>query len=318
MSGKTGLIVNPRSHSVARRGSVLEAAHVMLPGTHLLRLTEFGALPAGVARMAAAGVERIFVEGGDGTLHGVLSAALAPGAGFARPPAFGVLAGGSTNLAAKVLGLRATAPREICNRIRALEGGVTPAPQMQRALCVEGAAPGAPALGFLLSTGSLPRAMHYVQRAFHGPGRRGSGAVALAIARFVLAPYRYLDADGAPLMRASPLRVAQLALPPVHAFALMTSLPALSLGLNPFWGAGEGAVALTHVGWPIHALRRSILRILIGQGGPDLAPRGFTSHRGERFDLQGADSLMLDGEPLPTAPGGRVRVSATAPIGFLR
>lgn len=317
MTGKTGLIVNPRSHGVARRGSVLEAAHAMMPESHLLRLDTFGALQAGLAAMAQAGVERIFVEGGDGTLHGVLSAALAPGAGFARPPQFAVLAGGSTNLAAKVLGFRGTAPQEICNRIKALAEGADARLQMQRALRVAGAAPGDPAIGFLLSTGSLPRAMLYVQRAFHGPGRRGSSAVAAAIARFVLAPYRYLDADGAPLLRASPLCVNQLVQGP-HAFSLMTSLPALSLGLNPFWGVGEGALALTHVSWPIRALRRSMLRILIGRGGPDLAARGFASYRGDRFDLLGADSLMIDGEPLRADPGATVAVSATDPIGFLR
>ncbi|PKP74470.1 MAG: hypothetical protein CVT84_08285, partial [Alphaproteobacteria bacterium HGW-Alphaproteobacteria-6] len=190
-----GLISNPLSHAVARRGAVLEAVAAALPAARFLRLDDFAALDRAVAAMAAAGVTRIAVEGGDGTLLAVLSAALAPGAGFARPPEFAVLPGGSTNLAARVLGLRSANPAVLARRLageadpgRGGGGTLT----RQAALCLTGPGLARPLTGFLLSTGSLARAMAFTQRALHRPGRRGSLAVAGAIARFVAAPGRYL------------------------------------------------------------------------------------------------------------------------------
>jgi len=325
-----GLISNPRSHAVARRGAVLEAVAGALPAARFLRLDDFEALDRAVAAMAAAGVTRIAVEGGDGTLLAVLSAALAPGAGFARPPEFAVLPGGSTNLAARILGLRIAAPAVLARRLtgeadpgRGGSGTLT----RQAALCLTGPGLARPLTGFLLSTGSLARAMAFTQRALHRPGRRGSLAVAGAIARFVAAPGRYLDDDGAPVLRPSRLVVTGggagggagggMRLDGDHAFSLMTPLARLSLGLAPFWGEGPGAIALTHAGWPVTGFRRAMLKILTGRTGPGLGAYGLTSWRGDGFEIDHDGPVMIDGEMLPAA-AGLLSVTPTPPLAFLR
>lgn len=313
MSGEIGLIVNPRSHRVARHGSVLRAAAAAMPAASYLVLEDFGALDTRIAEMAQAGVQRIFVEGGDGTLMAVMSACHAPAAGFAAMPALGVLPGGSTNLACKILGFRGKGAA-LAARVRASANGGAAVEVRQRALRVE-RGEGAPVLGFLLSTGSLARAMLYVQRAFHGPGRRGSLAVAGAIARFVFAPERYLDRDGLPVLRGSHLRaeMAGQEIEGLHAFSLMTPLPRLSLGLNPFWGKGPGGIAVTHAAWPQPAFRRAILRALARRAGP-----GFDSWRSDAADLWHDGPVMMDGEVLDLGPEGRARVTLTEPLRFLR
>lgn len=277
---------------------------------------DFATLDRDIAAMAVAGVSRLIVEGGDGTLLAVLSAALAPGAGFACPPEFGVLAGGSTNLAAHVLGLRAKTPAALARRIA---GPVAGEVVEQRALTVSGPGLARPEVGFLLSTGSLARAMDHTQRAFHKEGRRGSLAVAGAITRFLVAPGRYRDSDGAPVLRPSRLRAegGGASLDGDHAFSLMTSLPRLSLGLMPFWGKGEGAIAMTHAGWPITGFRRVMLKALAGRAGAGLAAHGLTSFRGMYFEIDHDGPVMIDGELLP-AGLGRLSVGATEPLSFLR
>lgn len=316
MSVRLGLIVNPRSHRVARQGAVLAALRDAAAGARCLELIDFAALDDEVAAMAAAGVTRIVVEGGDGTLLAVLSAALAPGAGFARPPEFGVLAGGSTNLAARVLGLRAKTPAALARRLAEPAGAAMVA---QRALAVSAPGLARPAVGFLLSTGSLARAMAYTQRAFHGAGRRGSMAVAGAILRFLAAPEGYRDDDGAPVLRPSRLRAegGGQHLDGDHAFSLMTPLARLSLGLAPFWGEAEGPIAMTHAGWPIRGFRRAVLGALTGGSGASLAARGLTSFRGARFEIDHDGPVMIDGELMP-AGAGRLNVTTTPPMTFLR
>lgn len=318
VTGSVGLITNARSHTVARRGSRLMAVAAMMSAEPCPEATDFATLERDIAAMAAAGVTRIIVEGGDGTLLAVLSAALSPAAGFARPPEFGVLAGGSTNLAAHLLGMRAKTPAALIRRISGPAGDDV---AHQRALCVSVPGLARTEVGFLMSTGSLARAMDYNQRVFHKAGRRGSLAVAGAIARFVLAPGRYRDTDGAPVLRRSWLRAQgqDMQLDGLHAFCLVSTLPRLNLGLVPFWGTGAGAIAMTHAGWPLPGFRRALLKVLIRRGGAGLAAHGLTSWRGMRFDIDHDGPVMIDGELLPVAAGaGRLSVSATAPLTFLR
>lgn len=320
MSAHIGLIVNPASHAVARRGSMLEAAALDLPGACFLRLDDFRRLAPCIRQMADAGVRQIFVEGGDGTLLAVLSACLAPDVGFADLPDFAILPGGSTNLAARSFGFRGKTAGEITGRITALAEGGPATREEHRALNVESRALDHPMVGFVLSTGSLARAMLYTQRQFHGEGQRGSRAVAGAIARFLLAPGSYRDVDGAPVLRASNLTVTtpQTTIAGAHAFGLISPLPRLSLGLAPFWGEGAGALAMTHAAWPVRGLRRALIKVMLRLTGAGMARHGFTSLRSDTIDLLHHDPVMIDGEILPMAADRRLHISTTAPLGFLR
>ncbi|MDZ4135562.1 MAG: hypothetical protein U1D06_08210, partial [Paracoccaceae bacterium] len=98
----------------------------------------------------------------------------------------------------------------------------------------------------------------------------------------------------------------------------LTPLPQLSLGLKPFWGADQGAIALTRAAWPIIGFRTAMFKILLRRIGAGLAVHGFTSYRSDRFDLSHDGPVMIDGEVLPVGAGGGIGVSATQPLGFLR
>jgi hypothetical protein len=95
-------------------------------------------------------------------------------------------------------------------------------------------------------------------------------------------------------------------------------LPQLSLGLNPFWGAGPGAIALTHAAWPIKGFRRAMARIMLHLSGPRLAAHGMSSYRGDRFELTHADPIVIDGEAMARAKDDRLTVTLTEPLVFLR
>ncbi|PWE34025.1 hypothetical protein DDZ14_02360 [Maritimibacter sp. 55A14] len=319
--GRLGLVLNPRGHMVARKGSVLETAAQALPGVPFLRIEDFSELSTGLAQMARAGVDRLAVEGGDGTVLAVLSHCMDPATGFARMPALSILPGGSTNLAWEACGMMRRDRAGTIERLRELDTAADPGPNVrQRALHVACAHLPRAEVGFLLSTGTLARAMRYTQRNFHGEGRRGAVDVARAVAHFVLTPHRYRDGDGLPLLRASDLDAVLdgRALTGSHALSLMSTLPRLSLGLRPFWGAGDAPIALTHAAWPIRGFRRAVLKILLHRTGPALSRHGLTSYRAGRVTLHHDGPIMIDGEWLSLPAGAELTVTATEPLEFLQ
>lgn len=319
MNRRVGFIVNPLSHTVKRHGSVLEQVSAESPGAHLLRLSDFGALPEQIRTLADDGVSALFVEGGDGTLQAVMTAWAA--LGLERPwPDFAIIAGGSTNLAHKIVGLGPRAPGGIAAYIARYQAEAAPRHSLQHALKVESAALARPQIGMLLSTGSLARTMVFVQRELHGEGRRGSWSVAQAAALFALNPKGQLDSDGAPLFRSSPLQVEadSFSLHGDHTLSLMTALPALSLGLKPFWNRGGAPLAFTHAAWPIRSFQSALLKVLAGATGPHMQDHGMQSFGAAQVFLNYNGPLVLDGEMLPAPEDGRIKVSATAPIRFLR
>ena len=320
MSPRIGLIVNPLSHTVKRKGSVLERAHAALANTSLIRIEDFTELPGQLERLCEEEISAVFVEGGDGSLQAVLSAWPGLAAGAVLLPDFAILPGGSTNLAYKIAGLRRGTVSEIVDYISANRAGKPTTRTSLSALRVESAAFAQPLIGMLLSTGSLARAMIYTQQQIHGEGHRGSFAVAEAAARFVLAPEAYQDTDGAPILRPSPLAAVSTSFQVQgdHALSLMTTLPSLSLGLKPFWGSGAGAIAFTHAEWPISGFRSAFLKMLGGATGPEMARHGLTSYRTDSIELTTTGAIVLDGELLQLGANAHITVTPTPPIKFLR
>lgn len=321
MNAPIGFVVNPNSHAVKRRGSVLEAAAAGIVGSHLARVENFATLGEHITGLANQGVRSIFVEGGDGTLHAVLTACYANQQRFSGMPEIAILPGGSTNLAYKVCGLRVKTAEQLTRFIeRFRHDGASVRRAHQSALRVETGELAGAAIGMLLSTGSLARVMLYTQRELHGDGERGSRAVAAAAAKFVWAPEQHIDEDGLPLLRASTLVASSrgFRIQGQHTLSLMTTLPTLSLRLKPFWGKGEGPIAFTHAQWPIRGLRTAFLKVLAGWTGAQMERHGLTSHRTDQINLTFAGPLMLDGEILEVPADGRIKVSVTPPIRFLR
>jgi len=308
------LIANPASHSVALRGSLLAQVARARPDLPFLWLRDFADLPDFLAAYPA---RAVFVEGGDGTLEAVLSALVAQGA---EMPLVGVLPGGRTNLAHHVLGLRATAPEAVVARIADLAAERPGEMTAQRLIRISGGGLAAPRAGLLLSTGAAARAMLYSQVARETRAARGAGAVLATLARLILAPFSLRHTDGEPLLRPTPLDAdyGTRRLAGGHAFALVTPLPRLSLGLRPWWGRGSEPLAALHAEWPFSAPRRSALRVLAGIGNDSLAARGLHGFGCAQVRFAGPGPVVLDGEPLPVAADTPLDAKPTAPVLFLR
>jgi len=260
-------LINAKSHRVARHGSWLDRASLRTPSIHVLHIEDFTKLGQDIRKLVAQGVRKFFIEGGDGTVLAVLSACV--DVEFASPPEFAILPGGSTNLAYKSFGFRSRNAKDFQRRLDAIVAGGQVVSVEQRALSIRCNTYPSSITGFVLSTGTLARAMSYVQRRLHGKGHRGSFAVARAIFQFLTASHTFVDDDGQSVLRGShlSLKTDSAAYEGPHCLSLASSLPRLSLGLNPFWGRETGEISITYLFFG------KTLNAYIAKGFQAIAPR---------------------------------------------
>lgn len=308
-------IINPQSHTVAKRGSDLVRAGVTTK-TNCYMLDTFAALPAMVADILAQGREHVFVEGGDGTIHGVLSAFMVQQPDVDKLPNFTLLPGGMTNLVAAHVGLK----RPTAKKIRAL----TENPQGQK--IVEMPMLGAKAegtdkahYGFLLSTGALPAATRYCAEHVHTKGIGGSAAVRNTLLKvlFGRGVEREIILNPTPLS----LNLGTALIEGDHIITVATTLPRLMIGLKPFWGAGDGKLMITHAGKDARNVVRNISRMLLpGQSAAAAAKLkrdGFQSWNVDTAHMRLTGEVVLDGEFLPQT-NAPISLFATKPLRFIK
>lgn len=321
MSERSALIVNPRSHRVATKGSVLEqvaARHAQFP---LIRFEEVHQLSSDIDACLDAGANTLFVEGGDGTLVAVLTACLERRGQGKELPQIAVLPGGSTNLAYDILGFQGANPSSVEQHLNQnLPAGRDRGIRRHRALIIETSENATPLVGFLLSTGSLARAMLYTQQNLHD-AQRGKLAIARAVLQFGLFPKETKLSDGEPVIHAS--RFLELSDPSGtdasdHAFSVFSTFEHLSLGLNPFWNRDEAPIGYTRAAWPIPRLRAGVAKLIMGRSGQSLEKHGLSSRGCEELTFTCDGPLVLDGEVLPLPSDRQFKVTASPELEFIQ
>lgn len=312
MPSRLLFIVNSQSEAVSKRGSLLEpiAAKRSIPCEIL---GDFSTLPAIVKQAAKAGNDWIIIEGGDGTAQGVLSEFLRQRDSFEDIPQFTLLRGGMTNQVAKNIGLKHHSAKSINDLLDNNNPSIAPTPLLS--LAIKGAAP---QYGFLLSSGAVPMATDYCKEQIHSRGLGGSVAVAATILRGVSGNRASRDK----LMPPTPvsLRVTsakeETAFNEDHLGTLVTTLPGLLIGLDPFWGDGTGPLRLTYAKADAKHLLRHVIGLWVGHGEKSRSSDGYESHNADviRYDYDGP--VVLDGEAV-ILPEGTLEIRATEPIDFV-
>jgi len=205
--------VNPLSERVAKKGSVLAALTKEI-GATLYDLRDFSHLSDAVAASVTA--DRIVIEGGDGTVHGVLSAFLSQLDDVAKAPDFMIVPGGMTNQVASQIGLKSSKKQDVKAAI------LSPTCKTESYPLVHVTdATGATYSGFLFSTGALPQMTKYTTGKIHTKGIGGSAAVLGGI----LKALRGQDSE---IMSASPIsfQADEHSFSGAHLGSIITTLPA--------------------------------------------------------------------------------------------
>ena len=299
-------IVNPLSERVARKGSALEQIAGEMD-ISCIRLDSFDVLPAAVTQAAENGLNHVVIEGGDGTVQGVLSAFLNQNEKFKTFPSFSIIPAGMTNQVAKNIGLKSASPKSVK---AALNRELKPidAP-MLNVFDSCGDSDGPRYAGFLFSTGAIPQITRYTTSEIHRKGIGGSAAVLFGI-------LKGLRGNDEALMKITPVSLDGLYEGP-HLGTVVTTLPNLIMGLDPFWGGEPAPLRLTWVEGNYRRLARNVFSLWMGRKSKDRSRDGLHSKCVESLAYQYDGEIVLDGEFL-SIPSGKFTVTATRPVTFLR
>jgi hypothetical protein len=264
-------------------------------------------LDAALARLAAAGLDLLVIDGGDGTIREVLTRA--PAHFVAGVPPIAVLPSGKTNALALDLG----AP--LGWGLQDALGAAGQGRFTRRApLEVTRLGAGTPlARGFIFGAGAYVRAIDLAQRA-HRLGAFNSVAIGLTLAsaalRTLLGGPRSKWRRGVP-MRLSPPGAAA----PRQIFLLLAStLKRLPLGLKPF-GPPSADLRTLLIEAPPTRLPQAIGPLLRGEQPEWLEPFGYRRRTVEALDLHLDGRFVLDGEAFT---GGELQLTRGVELEFVK
>jgi diacylglycerol kinase (ATP) len=299
--------------SMARIDRLL-ARHADVPHA---AIEDWACLPDAMDRLAAADLDAIAVNGGDGTVVGMLTELRrrAP----VSVPAVAVLASGNTNLIAGDVGIPG-APDRALSRLLAAAGSPGALTLAERRL-IRVEQPGEPArYGFFLGALAILRAILLTRRILHPLGVNhglanvcglGLGALRVLVGRnteeWLLTPV--------------PVELAFNDEPSAsddYSVLMATSLDRLPLGTRPFWGTGPGTIRTTMVRGPGDRPLRSLLPLLRGRPSLRMARSGYVSRNADRLIIGFEGRFALDGEIYPVERERPITLSDGGPVRFLR
>jgi hypothetical protein len=299
--------------SMARIDRLL-ARHADVPHA---AIEDWTRLPEALDQLAAADLDAIAVNGGDGTVVGLLTELRrrAPG----DVPTLAVLASGNANMIAGDVGIPG-APDRALSRLLATAGSPEGLGLAERRL-IRVEQRGEPArYGFFLGALAILRGILLTRRILHPLGVNhglanafglGLGALRVLIGRnteeWLLSPVPVeLAFDGEPSVSED------------YSMLMATSLDRLLFGARPFWGTGPGAVRTTLVRGPADRPLRSVLPLMRGRPSLRMARSGYVSRNAERLVIGFDGRFALDGEIYPVERERPITLSDGGPVRFLR
>jgi len=268
---------------------------------------------------AAAEVDIVAVNGGDGTVSAALTELLHHKP-FDKIPYLALLGGGTTNMTATDVGLGGSA-------IKALRHLVERAARNElEAVCVERHAirldhwpDQPPHYGMFFGTGTICRAIQLSHEAIHPFKIKSSATAVVLVYAFVCSLLGH--AGKHQLLQGDRMTVrfnGQVVEAGDKLLALVTTLDRLVLRSKPFWGKEEGALRYTSIAYPAKRLFHSVRRVLYGGEDRGLPPEHYVSHNADRISFEMTCPFTLDGEIFEPVPGLPVELSSGGRLRFLR
>jgi hypothetical protein len=291
-------------------GSDIVAA---LPGALHIATRGTADIAPALARVLAADVRLLVLNGGDGTVQKVLTELLA----CADPvmlPTLAILPGGTTNMTARSINGRALSfPRALEALARMSRAGSAP---IERQALVATQPSGARLAGFFWGMGAILRGIEYCQSTVYGAGIGGEQASGVALVRTVLGIARrqppFSGGVTVDLEGADPSGRFEASI------LLATTLEQLFLGIRPFWGEHVGAMRGLLVEEPAHRLVRNLPALLRGRPNRHMtAATGYHAFGTDALGVTATGRFTLDGE-LYDFENGPLRIAPSIPLRFLR
>ncbi len=270
-------------------------------------------LPRALDELLTAQPAALAVNGGDGTLQTVLTELLHR-EGWDTLPPLAVLPGGTTNMSARDVTGCGSFRRGLAQFLALRHQPPDTWPVERRPVLNVMAADGSLFGGLFFGIGAIVRGVEFWEEQLKHSRRVGEWGAGTALARGVLGVAR----GHAPFASSTSVTLRVDDAPPYEQEVLLlltTVMRRLFLRLRPFWGPGEGPLAVSWVESSPQRLVRRLPALLRGWEQRLPTEEGYHGCRARRVVLDLEDAWLLDGA-VQTTPGP-LTLSASDPLVFL-
>ena len=316
---RLGVISNPRSRQNQRGMAPIRDLLGRHPEVRHREVDSRADNAAAVHELATAGVDVVVVNGGDGTVQGVLTEIINGGA-FAELPKLAVLPTGMTNLIAADVGLRGAPIESLAKLIAAAAAGTEFREARRPVIGMRYAADQPPAYGLFFGSAAFFRGTLMGRKEVHRLGVEKSVAAGLSVFWFLLRAFFSRTGPNA-LYRGESMAIEidGVTVPEASQFLLLgTTLERLILGLMPFWGDGPGSLRYTSIAFPPKRFGLALPSLLSGRPQWWMGRSGYRSGCTREMSLVTDCPIVMDGEIFPVSRAVPVLLRADHEITFVR
>jgi diacylglycerol kinase (ATP) len=314
---RAGVLINPASGRGNGKGRALGEQLQRHDGVSLRMLEDFSRLGPYIFEMAQDGVTDIFISSGDGTVQAIQTI-LAERKMFSAMPRVCILPHGTTNLTATDIGFKKRNLMAQADFIRNLNHAKIVARPSLRIL---NAREGGIRHGMTLGAGAGATATRYAQTSFNDKGVKGNFA-SFATMTSALAKAAFLKPNPADLKRLDrpyPMKISvdgDVKVDGPQVMFLATTLEKLFFHTKPFWGGKSGAIRATAFPYPVPNVFRWLLPIMYGSEARKV-PKGAVSFSSDSFEINCAETYVMDGEFFEGPTSGPLKVEAGPVFEFI-
>ena len=261
------------------------------------------------------GVELVVINGGDGTIHAVLTA-IGLDEIFTRPPLFSLLCAGTTSMLPLDVGIAGSPAVALSRILKWAESPDESLTILSRTVLKVSRAAQQPLLGMFFGAGAICQGIKTFHSGVNPMGWRGELMPGLTLLRMLLAIF-FNDHAKVPPVLTKPSFDGCTQEEKLNLVVLITTLDRLFLGMRPYWGTEDGPLRYTAIEAKPKCLLRALPSLFKGRKSRYVkSSNGYSSLNAHEVQLEMAGDFTLDGELYAVGEGG-VTISSAGPFMFL-
>ncbi len=311
-----GVLTNPRSGG--NKNGFTEIHDLLAKWPDVLHREAFTpeSMTEALADFSRNGVDLVVINGGDGTIHAVLTA-IGRDEIFTKPPLLALLCAGTTSMLPRDVGVKGTpvfALQRILKWAESTDSSLTVLPR--HVLRVQSASHKQPLFGMFFGVGAICQGIKAFHSGVNPMGWRGELMPGLTLLRMLLAILFKNQEKVPPLLTRTHLN-GRPQEEGTYLFVFISTLNRLFLGMRPFWGTEDEPMHYTAVGAKHKCLLRVLPALYRGQKNRHTkGANGYFSHNVQEVKLEMEGDFTIDGE-LFNSGEGAVTIGPAGPVMFL-
>lgn len=313
-----GVVHNARSERNREGAREVHAALENRPGIVELDFDERTSLAEIAAELRRRAVGLVVVNGGDGTVQGLLTELL-EGPREAPLPTVAILPRGMANMTAQDCGLASGKPAALHRLVAVARAGELKRHIVRRrVLRVENAVGVPPQRGMFFGAAGIFDAIRYCKSAVHTRGLKGEWANLTTLLHLLAGFVRGRTPPGMLEGENVTARIDGETRQGRELLLLATTLDRLVVGSRPFWNDAGKPLRYTALAYPPQHLLRNAWTVLWGKDRRRLPEPAYFSRGAERVELAMDGPFTIDGEYFRAEAARPLVLTAPDEVRFVR